>query len=135
MARKKLGFGTGKRKTAIAKARVKAGYGKVTVNSINLEAIRPILAREIIREPLVVLGDEAKNLDIKVNVSGGGIMGQAQAARLAIARAIVDYFGTKKIKKLFMKYDRSMLIADVRKTEPQKPYRSAARRQRQTSKR
>ena len=135
MAVKKIAHASGKRKMSIARATVKSGKGTVRINSINLEVLNPVLAREIIKEVLLIAGDLVKKVDIKVNVQGGGVISQAEAARSAIARALVKYFDSKELKKKFVEYDRQILVADVRRTEPQKPLRSAARRSKQTSKR
>ena len=126
---------TGKRKTSIARARVKEGKGIVRINKINLNVVEPELARLKIQEPLVLASDFAGKLDIKVNVKGGGWMSQAEAARNAIAKAIVEFTKSKELKKKYLDYDRHLLVADTRRTEPHKPCRSAARRQKQTSKR
>ncbi|MCW1296590.1 MAG: 30S ribosomal protein S9 [Candidatus Parvarchaeota archaeon] len=125
----------GKRKTSIAKAVIREGKGVVRINSIRLDVYSPELAKQKIMEPLILAGDIAKNYNIDVSVSGGGFMSQAEAARMAIARALVEITKDAKLKKKFLDYDRHLLVADVRRTEPQKPYRSAARAQRQTSKR
>ena len=74
---------SGKRKTAIARAVVKEGTGKVTVNKIPIELYTPELARIKIKEPLELASDKAANVDISVNVQGGGVMGQAAAIRTA----------------------------------------------------
>lgn len=135
MALKKIAHASGKRKMSIARATVKSGKGIIRINSINLEVYTPKLARDIIKEVLLIAGDHAKKVNISVNVQGGGIISQAEAARSAIARALVSYFNSDELKKKFIEYDRQILVADVRRTEPQKPLRSAARRNKQTSKR
>ena len=136
MVKEKVVIASGKRKTSIARATLKKGKGRVRVNSILLENYAPKLARMKIQEPLLLAGqDIVKEIDIKVNVKGGGWMSQAEAVRNAIAKGLVDYTKSKDLKKKFLDYDRHLLIADVRRTEPQKPYRSAARAMRQTSKR
>jgi small subunit ribosomal protein S9 len=125
----------GKRKMSIARATVRAGNGIVRINKMNLETISPELAREKIREPILLAGDISKKVSIDVVVFGGGIMSQAEAIRNAIARGLLAYTNDKELKKLFLDYDRHLLIADVRRTEPQKPCRSSARAGKQTSKR
>jgi len=125
----------GKRKMSIARATVKAGTGVVRINKMSLETITPELAREKIREPILLAGDISKKVSIDVVVFGGGIMSQAEAIRNAIARGLLAYTNDKELKKLFLDYDRHLLIADVRRTEPQKPCRSSARAGKQTSKR
>jgi ribosomal protein S9 len=87
MAKPKVFNESGKRKSAIARATVKKGKGRIRINKHPLEIHEPDLARLKITEPLLIAEDRTKNLDIDVNVSGGGVMGQADAARTAIARA------------------------------------------------
>jgi small subunit ribosomal protein S9 len=133
MSKKKIIQTTGKRKTSIARATLTAGKGTVRINSLILDAYQPELARMKIYEPLLLSGGEHKNVDIKVNVNGGGFLSQTEAIRVAIARALVEW--KKDLKKKFLDYDRTLLVSDIRRTEPQKPYRSAARGKRQKSKR
>lgn len=122
----------GKRKSSIAKATLKPGKGRVRINSIMLAVLEPEIARMKLQEPLMLAGDIAKDVDIKVRVTGGGYMAQAEAARLAIARALVKY--NKKLEKPFLEYDRHLLVADVRRKEPHKPNTSkSARAKRQKS--
>jgi len=123
----------GKRKTSIARATLKKGEGIFRINSRLLGTFEPALAKEMMSEPITLAGETAKKVDVKVIVRGGGWQSQAEAARMAIARALVKF--NKELEKTFSDYDRFMLVADTRRTEPQKPYRSAARAKRQTSKR
>ena len=83
---KKTVLETGKRKTAIAKAVLRQGKGRVYVNNFPLETIVPEIARLKIEEPLLIAGERVKTVDLRVAVEGGGVMGQAEAARIAIAR-------------------------------------------------
>jgi len=129
--KKKQIHSVGKRKTSVARATLNPGKGKVRINSKDLEILVPELAKLRIKEPLILSG--VNDVDISINVSGGGVFSQAEASRVAIAKALVSW--NKDLKKVFMDYDRMLLVADVRRTEPQKPYRSAARAKRQTSKR
>ncbi len=122
---------SGKRKFATAKAVLRDGNGIIKINSGSLENYQPILARERINEPLLLAGEDAKKVDIDVRVSGGGWQGQNEASRLAIARALVKY--NKKLKEKFIKYDRNLLVADVRIKEKYKPNDSKARAKRQKS--
>jgi small subunit ribosomal protein S9 len=126
---------SGKRKTSIARAIIIKGNGVIRINHINLKVYGNEIARMKIMEPLILSGELAKNINIKVNVKGGGWQSQAEAARLAIAKAMVEYFKKDSLKNTFLEYDRNLLVADIRRTEPQKPYRSAARSSRQMSKR
>jgi len=124
---------SGKRKRAIAKATLRAGKGQVKVNNILLENFSPVLARAKIREPLQLAGTVAGKVDISVRVSGGGFMAQAEAARLAIARALVESTKGDALKDVFLKYDRHLLVADTRRKEMCKPNDSKARAKRQKS--
>lgn len=126
---------SGKRKRAIAKATLKKGKGIVRINSKLLSVYQPELARLRVQEPLHIAGDLAKQVDISVKVNGGGWQAQAEASRLAIAKALVEHSKDKKLKQDFLDYDRHLLIADVRRTEPRKPNDSKARSKRQSSKR
>ena len=121
----------GKRKTAVARATLKAGKGKVTINNQALGNFSSDMIRIRIGEPLVLAGDVVKKINMNVNVSGGGVNGQADAIRLAMARALVEH--DKKLKKVFDDYDRLLLVADVRRKEVCKPNDSKARAKRQKS--
>src|SRR3990172_2202369 len=136
MAKKKILIQTtGQRKRAIARAIARPGKGNVFINNKSLDFVQPEIAKLLMKEPLILAEDSAKSLDIFVNVKGGGMMGQASASRLAISKALVEY--NKKLKEIFLNYDRTLLIADSRRTEPHKPSRSKAgpRRHKQRSKR
>jgi len=123
---------SGKRKSAIARATLKPGVGKLKVNNQMVDTINPKIARLKIQEPLIIAGSLANTVDISVNVMGGGYISQAEAARLAIARALVKY--DKKLEKNFLSYDRQLLVADVRRKESRKPNTSSgARSKRQKS--
>lgn len=125
----------GKRKNAIARANARLGTGKILINSRPISMMEPEIARLKIEEPIVIAGDSAKTVDINVNVSGGGVMGQADAIRQAIALALVAF--DKKLKGQFLSYDRTLLVSDVRRNEPHKPSCSkrGPRRHKQRSKR
>ncbi len=127
----------GKRKKAIARAVIREGKGVIRINSVPLELIEPRYKQMRIKEAVILAGDLAKNVDISVNVSGGGTWGQADAARTAIANAIVEWTKNDSLKQMYVDYDRSLLISDARRTEPHKPSRSSAgpRRSKQQSKR
>ncbi len=123
---------SGKRKSAIARATLKPGKGKVRVNNRMLDTIHPKIVQLKVQEPLILAGATANTVDIEVNVYGGGYNSQAEAARLAIARGLVKY--DKKLEKNFLNYDRQLLVADVRRKEPHKPNTSkGARSKRQKS--
>ena len=112
----------GKRKSAVARAVARPGTGVVRINSFPIKTIRNEIARLKISEPLILAGDSAKKVNISVKVQGGGVIGQAEATRQAIASALIPF--DRKLKKIFLEYDRSMLVADPRRNEPHKPSRS-----------
>jgi len=112
---------SGKRKTAIARATVRAGKGRVRINNVPLEIFEPKLARDKILEPLLLAGDNVwKQLYINIKVSGGGFTGQAEATRTAIARALHRWTKSSHLQTLFTEYDRTMLAGDPRRREPKK---------------
>lgn len=125
---------SGKRKTSIAKATIKPGNGKVTINKRPIEFF-PQLQQLELKEPLMIAEEVIGklNFDIFVNVKSGGINSRIEASRLAIARAIVKYTKEDKVKQAFLAYDRNLLVADVRRKEAYKPGDSKARANRQTS--
>lgn len=130
---KKLVQTSGTRKRAVARARLVPGSGRVRINSHLLEVYEPEIARLRIMEPLVLAGELAKKVDIVVSVQGGGWNAQSDASRLAIARALVDFSGSKSLKQTFLDYDRMLLVADSRFKETRKPNDSKARAKRQKS--
>ncbi len=131
--KRRIVLATGKRKMAIAKAIIKPGRGRVTINEFPLEAYGQETVRTKIYEPLLVLGERSKAMDIGVRVSGGGIMGQAEAARTAIARGIAEWSRSAEVRRLLTRYDRSMLAGDSRRSEPKKFGGPGARRRKQKS--
>lgn len=131
MAKKDIIQTQGKRKEATARATLTAGTGKVRVNGIYLHNFGNDLLRMRIGEPLILAQDQSQKLDFEVKVAGGGLNGQADAVRLAMARALVEY--EPKLKKTFEEYDRLLLVADVRRKETRKPNDSKARAARQKS--
>jgi len=124
---------SGKRKTAVARATVVEGKGRVRINMKPIEFHEPEMARTKMMEPIVIAGDSAKKLDIDVNVQGGGVMGQADASRTAIAKAIIGYTNDAELKKKYLSYDRSLLVSDPRRKLPKKPLGRGARVKRQKS--
>jgi small subunit ribosomal protein S9 len=112
---------SGKRKTAIARATVRAGKGRIRVNNVPIEVLEPKIARDKIFEPLVQAGENVwKDLDIDVKISGGGFMGQAEAARTALARALVRWTRSAHLQTVFTEYDRTLLAGDPRRREAKK---------------
>ncbi len=130
-------FVTGKRKRAVARAKVEAGSGKIKINSMPFDLWGNEVLRLWIKEPLILAGEVANKVNIGINVKGGGIAGQAEAIRVAIARGLTLFSKDKKLREKFLKYDRNLLVYDPRRTEPHKPSRSrkGARRHKQRSKR
>lgn len=124
---------SGKRKTAVARATVKAGKGRVRINKSPVEIYSPELAKSMIMEALTLAGDRVNKVDISVTVNGGGIMGQAQAMRTAIARGILEYFDDDELKDTYKKYDRTLLVNDPRRKESKHPLGRGARKKRQKS--
>jgi len=114
---------SGKRKSAIARAVVKQGTGIVRLNSVPIDLVEPRMSRLKLMEPLILAGDVAGKVDISVSVIGGGISSQAEASRLAIAKALVNFTKNDKLREVFLNYDRNLLVADVRRKEPSKPNR------------
>ncbi len=131
MAKKSI-QASGKRKRAIARATLTDGTGVVTINNISIDQWSPRMNRMQIKEPLILAGDLAKKINISVKVEGGGISGQSNAIRLAIAKALGEY--KPALKEVFLEYDRQLLVADVRRKEASKPNRHGqARAKRQKS--
>lgn len=124
---------SGKRKTAVARASVMKGTGQVRINKVPLEIYEPRLARLKIEEPLFIAGKRAAKLDIKVRSEGGGVMGQADAVRTAIARGILEYINDEELKEQYLAYDRHLLVNDARVKESKKPLGRGARKKRQKS--
>ncbi|GIU68914.1 MAG: 30S ribosomal protein S9 [Candidatus Woesearchaeota archaeon] len=123
---------SGRRKQSIAKATLKEGKGIVKINNVLLNFYTPEFARLKIMEPLILAGDVASKVDIDVTVKGGGIITQADAVRLAIGRAMVEYM--PKLKEVYLNYDRQLLVADIRVKESAKPnHHGQARAKTQTS--
>jgi len=125
---------SGKRKTAIAKATITPGNGKVSINKIpyeNLDFFKKLEVSEPIEIARKVLGKLEFN--IEVNAKSGGLASQIHASRLAIARAIVKFTKSEDLRKAYLKYDKNLLVADTRRKEPNKPGDSKARSKRQKS--
>lgn len=112
---------SGTRKRAIARATFRPGKGVVRVNSVLLENIQNELIREKVTEPVFLGAAAIKKVNISIKVHGGGVIGQAEAARTAVARGLVQV--DKTLHKTFMDYDRTLLVTDVRLKETHKPNR------------
>ncbi len=124
---------TGKRKTSVARATLKKGTGLFYINNQTLkEYIQNSILNLRAREALILAEMEGK-FDVNINVFGGGQNSQVDAIRQAIAKALVEITGKDDLKKKFLAYDRSLLIADTRFKETKKPNNSHARASRQKS--
>ena len=126
---------SGKRKSAIARAVLKhPSKGQVKINNVPLNLYEPEIARMRIQEVLEIVNHpKLEKCDINVRVKGGGVMGQTDAIRIAIAKSIHKFIGTKTIERTFREYDDSLLSGDSRRTEPKKFGGKKARARRQKS--
>jgi len=124
---------SGKRKTAIARATISEGKGRIRVNKKPIEIIEPEFVRLKMTEPLEFAANVLPNVDIDVNVHGGGIFGQAGAVRTAIARGLVDWTNDTSLRDALAQYDRSLLVNDTRYKLPKKFGGTGARKRRQKS--
>jgi len=127
-------YASGKRKAAVARAIIENGEGKVTFKGKdykNLQFFDKLKLEEPLKIAESVFGK--KKFNIQVFARGGGERGQIDAARLAIAKAIIDFTNSEELKRAYLDYDRNLLVADVRRKEAYKPGDSKARAKRQTS--
>ena len=124
---------SGKRKTAVARAVIRKGQGRVRINKVPLEIHAPEMARLKIMEALTLAGSRSDGVDIDVNVHGGGVMGQADAIRTAIARGLVGYYQDEQLEDRIRTYDRTLLVPDTRRKLPKNPLGRGARKKRQKS--
>ena len=124
---------SGRRKQAVSRATIRAGKGKITVNNKPIDCYTPETAKLKLMEPLIIAENIVNQVDIDVKVQGGGANGQVEAARLVIAKALVQFTKDDKLKRKFIEYDRHLLVADVRRKETRKPNDSRARAARQKS--
>jgi small subunit ribosomal protein S9 len=112
---------SGKKKTAIARATVRGGEGRVRIDGQPVELVEPELAQLKMLEPFRIADDELREeVDVAVSTEGGGVMGQADAVRTAIARGLVDHTNDAELRDAFREFDRSLLVNDVRQSEPKK---------------
>ena len=125
---------SGKRKRAVARAVLTDGDGKITLNGRDYNSLS-MFNRLRISEPIEiakkVLG--GINFNVEIHARGGGEKGQTDASRLALAKAISKFANSKELTDAFLAYDRNLLVADIRRKEPNKPGDSKARSKRQTS--
>ena len=122
---------SGKRKESIARAVLRPGKGIIRINNQLVSAMESSFVISKIQEPLMLAKDIANKVDIDVKVRGGGWNGQTDASRVAIARALSRF--SAPLKKVFLEYDRGLLVSDIRRKEPRKPNDSRARAARQKS--
>ena len=124
-------YGTGRRKTSVARVFIRRGTGKITVNGRDLDTyFSRESGRMIVRQPLAV-ADVATTFDIRVNVHGGGESGQAGAIRHGITRALIDFDETLKPALS----SAGLVTRDAREVERKKVGFRKARRRKQFSKR
>jgi len=124
-------YGTGRRKSSVARVFIKSGKGEIVVNGKPIdEYFSRETSRMIARQPLI-LTNHAETFDIKVNVSGGGETGQAGAVRHGVTRALIDYDNT--LKPSLTK--AGFVTRDAREVERKKVGLRGARRRKQFSKR
>ena len=131
MAESNYNYGTGRRKTSVARVFIKPGEGKFIVNDKTLdEYFARETGRMVVRQPLV-LTDHLQTFDIKVNVDGGGESGQAGAVRHGLTRALIEY--DPALKPALSK--AGLVTRDAREVERKKVGLHKARRAKQFSKR
>ncbi len=125
---------SGKRKTAVAKLRADSGSGAIIFNGVSSEAL-PLFHKLALSEPIKIFEREIGPVkyNFHIHALGGGKEAQIQAARLAIAKALVKLSGSDTLRKAYLVYDRNMLVADARRKEANKPGDSAPRAKRQKS--
>lgn len=124
-------YGTGRRKTAVARVYLRPGTGKITVNKRDFEVYFPNrVLKMIIRQPLLIT-ENAEKFDILINVSGGGMSGQAGAIRHGLSRALLE-FNPELRPKL---KSAGFLMRDAREVERKKYGQPKARKRFQFSKR
>jgi len=124
---------TGKRKAAIARATIRKGQGLLRYNGVPLELVEPEIVRQKVQEPLLMVGDRVRTVNISVQTRGGGIIGQASAARTAVARGLVTWLKDDALRTSFRHYDRTLLVNDPRRKLPKRPGGRGARARRQKS--
>ena len=133
VAKNNITQATGKRKTSVARVYLKKGTGSILINNEEYTSyINNTLLVLKLKEPLI-LSEMDKKFDIKINIFGGGSNSQVEAMRQAIAKALVEVTGSDDLKKKFLDYDRSLIVADTRFKEMKKPNNSSARAKRQKS--
>ena len=122
---KKIILTSGKRRTAIARARLMEVDNKenaiIRVNGVPVEQIENKFARLRMLEPLYLVSKYYKdNLSIKIRVQGGGVSSRAEAVRMAIARGLNEYLNSSEVTEIFEEYDKTMISGDSRRIEAKK---------------
>ena len=107
--------------------------GSIRINNKPVELYDPEIARWKILEPIILAENHVNNVNIDVDVKGGGFMSQANAIRTAIAKGLVEFTKDPSLKIAFLDHDRSLLVSDSRRKEPKKPLGRGARKKRQKS--
>ncbi|KDD73182.1 ribosomal protein S9/S16 [Helicosporidium sp. ATCC 50920] len=118
----------GRKKNAVAVAHVRRGRGDLRLNGAPLDLLQPDTMRLKVLEPVLLLGRQRfANVDVRLRVRGGGHVAQVYALRQAIAKGIVAFYqkyvdeqSKNEIKDVLVGYDRSLLVADPRRSEPKK---------------
>jgi small subunit ribosomal protein S16e len=118
----------GRKKKAVAVVSCNKGKGMIKVNGVPLHLVEPEPLRLKVQEPIMLVGkDKFRDVDIRVFTKGGGTTAQIYAARQAIAKAVVAYYqkfvdeqSKLEIKDVYTGFDRTLLIADARRTEAKK---------------
>ncbi|KAI0510997.1 hypothetical protein KFK09_011613 [Dendrobium nobile] len=118
----------GRKKTAVAVTHCKAGKGLIKINGVPIELVKPEILRYKAFEPILLAGVERfRGVDMRIRVRGGGKTSQIYAIRQSIAKALVAYYqkyvdehSKKEVKDIFIRYDRTLLVADPRRCEPKK---------------
>jgi len=117
----------GRKRSAVAVAYCKRGRGLIKINGCPIELAEPEILRQKLYEPILLIGREFEQVDIRIRCRGGGYVSQIYAIRQAIAKALVAYYqkyvdeaSKQEIKEILMAYDRTLLVADPRRSEPKK---------------
>jgi len=124
---------SGARKQARATAAIMPGSGKIRINNVPVEVLTPTVARQRIMTPRILSGELRDKVDVDVRVSGGGFMGQAEAAAMAISKAMVDWTRGQELRKRLIEHDVHFLSGDARQSESKKFGGPGARRRKQKS--
>jgi len=120
----------GRRKTSVAKVFVKPGKGSIFFNDTPLQLLGEFVSSKVLT-PLKLVPDFWNSHDFFVSVRGGGVVSSADAAAIAISKAVSSM--TPDGRNIIASYDRHLLVDDPRQAEPKKPNRRSARRFKQKS--